>query len=254
MVECVGFMERRAELGNLNEVRQSPPKRGFSFIGSARFLAALLVAGLASTASAQETNVIEDDGRFPQCTNVRLADRDILFTDPLNAELPFARFNPQIRRTILTLYQNGIHDIVDIQLLPQQTRFRMSGSSVRTYCLPDFVNGISRPFIKTGEGMGLGLPGGGSENIVELELPKGINPIEVTRFAPNYLGGQPQLRRWLVSMVEPNENITVRNSDGSLTMTGKGPLAMPIEGWEGNWNIEYILPERGFADDKSPVF
>lgn len=196
------------------------------------------------------SKVFKDDGRFPQCKDVKLSRRQILFENPLTAKPPFTAVNPQIRRALESLYKEGIHDVVSADLLPQGTRFRMSGSSVRTFCLPDQIKGQSRFFMQTDVNVGVGLPGGGSEGMVEFELPEGINPIVMTRFAPPYPGGAPELRRWLVFMVEPSEKIIAKNSDGSLTMIGKGPLAMPIEGSEGNRNIEFILPELKFAEDK----
>lgn len=246
------MIDRKAEFGN-PEVQKLPPKNGLGIRGRARLLASALLALAMSipSASAQEGNVFEDDGRFPQCTNVKMADRSILFEDPLTAKPPFTAVHPQLRQATETLYMNGLYDLIARDILPQGAKFRMSGSAHPfIYCLPDEINGVRRAFIQTDERVEAGLPGGGSDGILEFELPEGLNPIIIERFGPTYSGGTPQRRQWLLLMVGLGERITVRNSDGSLTMVGIGPLSIPIYGAEGSRSIQLILPEDGFAQDK----
>lgn len=212
-------------------------------------LAAVLALGVAGTqiAQADEGYKFVDDGRFPQCTEVTMADNAILYQHPLDFPAPFTGHNPQIRHAIATMYMNGLYDIVSIKLLPQGTSLRFPATALEYRCLPDSVQSPLRYIIQMDEWGAVGLPTGwGSDGIVEVDLPEGRNLIVANRMGERHPGSGREEMEWLLFNVEGD--ITLRNSDGSFSVTARGPLALPSA--RGSHRlIEFVTPARGFADD-----
>lgn len=182
------------------------------------------------------------DPAFLQCRDVNYMPKVNLLRDPLT--MPNGPKNPQIQHAIDTLYGNGVYDLLDINLLPQGTMFRV-GTITQYYCLPDLVSGKSRFFIQTDEGVGTGIPYG----LVKTTLPEGLNPIIVTRNGQRYPGSDREKQEFLFLNLQAGQEATFENADGSYRSVIKGPLAIQTAGsfWR---SMEFITPERGFADDK----
>ena len=206
---------------------------------------------------------ITDSGKFPQCLDVKQTDRSVLFEDPLDFKDSFAPINPQLRHAINTIYANGLHDIVDIKLLPQQTIVQLEATPGGPYCLPELSSSSSyRVLVQVsggpdGSGSGYGWPVGWPDRKVFVELPEGLNPIKVTRMSSCFPGscGDPTRKEvdFMFLNLAPDQEFTIGNLDRSWVTTGKGPLALPLK-WVVN-NREsvigrLILPDSGFAEDK----
>lgn len=214
--------------------------------------------GISVEDSAPRQTAFVDRGEFPQCQTVKLPERSILFEDPLTAPLPYTAVHPQLRSATEALNMNGIYGLVDRQILPQKTLYRLSASAqMENYCLPQKDHGWARTFIKVTESSSLGLPSGGENGLVQIDLPAGINPIVVTIYGPSYKDGTSVNQDWLLFMLGQDETIRARNvGRDDYRLLGRGPFAIPIyKSAQYGDSIEFVLPEDGFAGDKPiPIF
>lgn len=181
-------------------------------------------------AQAQEINGIwTDGGQFPQCTTVQSADRGILSKNPLEYS-PDVPLHPEVRYAWQTLSANGLYDLLAINLAPQNFRLKpiYTLTSMETKCLPDFLNTPYRAAIQTAEGVGLMLPSGNKENLIDVTLPEGRSAVILSRYAQVYQGGEKGVQEWIFFNMGGNEITKFANVDGSWGINVNGPLALPL--------------------------
>lgn len=173
---------------------------------------------LVSVPPAGVQTTIIDNGRFPQCGTVSASDKEAYYRDSL-----------------LTVS------------LPEGTKFRFAPTLTDYYCLPD-MTGPSRFFVQISARSGIGLPTGGLEDgLVEVDLPEGLSPTLLSRFGKRSSGDKDgETQEWLFFDLNPDQEITFRNSDDSLSITGKGPIALLTDANsvpDGIRQIDYIKPK-----------
>lgn len=190
----------------------------------------LMFAHTAIPQNVEAATVIEDNGVFPQCMEVKYQPRENLNREPL-IDYP-EPFHPQIKHAIDTLYANGLYDLLEIQLLPADSEIKFRSTPTDLGCLPDLSYGHSRRSVQTGEGSGHGIPQGGVSSNGEqgtiTVTSEGVNPILVRRLGERYPGSEKVAMDWLFWNLQQDQRLTIANSDGSYTINAFGPFALPI--------------------------